>query len=182
MGALIDSGALPADRLLPVIDAHEMEIEPAIESRAAWRDWLLAGEGGLAVAAAHLLGAPEPEAARGAGAAYGAACVIRWNAVLAAKGRCLLPLDVLSAAGLSLEEAIDDPLGRRVAAALRGLAAEGQTWLTSGWLHVPKPWRAAVLPAVLARRDRARATGVVPEPRGLGDRLAVIRAGLTGWV
>jgi phytoene synthase len=40
---------------------------------------------------------------------------------------------------------------------------------------------AAILPAVLARRDLRR-LGSAPGPRGLGDRLAVLTAAATGRV
>lgn len=183
LGALLDAGLLGPDALLPVIDAYEIETEPGIETLADWRAWLLAGAGGIAVAAGRLLGAPEPEAFRNAGAAFGAARVIRWNHALARRGRCLLPADVMEEAGTTPHEAIAAPDSPEVGTVLDRLAAEGRLFLAQcpGGL-VPRVYVAAALPAVLARRDLRRRPATHPQPRGLGDRLAVTWAGLTGWV
>ena len=183
LAALLDTGRLMPEALLPVIDAHEAETEPAIETLADWRTWLLAGEGGIAAAAARLLGAPDPEAARGGGAAHGAARVIRWNRALAARGRCPLPADLLAAEGLTVPDAIAAPDSAGVKAVLTRLAAEGQRFLAS--TPLARPPRAAIaawLPAVLARRDLRLGSALQPTPRGLADRLAVTWAGLTGRV
>ena len=53
--------------LLALIDAREIEAEPAIDTLEAWRAYLLGNAGGLAVAAGRLLGAPDPEALAAAG-------------------------------------------------------------------------------------------------------------------
>jgi 15-cis-phytoene synthase len=183
LGELLDSGRLDPQGLLPVIDAYEIESEPCIGSLADWRAWLLAGAGGIAVAAAHLLGAAEPEIFRPGGAGLGAARVIRWNRALALRGRCLLPADLLAEAGLSVHAAIAAPESPVVASVLRRLAVEGQGFLArapSG--RVPRACIAAALPAVIARRDLRRGAEVQPTPRGLADRVAVIWGGLTGRV
>jgi phytoene synthase len=183
LAALLDQGRLAPEALLPIIDAFEIETEPSIETLAEWRAWLLAGAGGIAVAAGRVLGAPEPERLRYAGAAFGAARVIRWNQVLARRGRCLLPDDVLADAGISSHEAIAAPNSLAVGTVLDRLAAEGLRFLAqspSG--SQPRALVAAALPAVLARRDLRRRPDAQPLPRGLADRLAVTWAGLTGWV
>ena len=188
LGVLLDSGLLSPEGLLPVIDAYETEAEPAIDTLAAWRDWLLAGEGGIAVAAAALLGGDvpsglTPERFRPLGAAVGAARVIRGNRVLASRGRCLLPANLLAAEGMSVEEAIAAPGSAAVAAVLRRLATEGQGFLAAGPAgRIPRALIAAALPAVLARRDLRRGAAAEAGPRALGDRLAVTWAGLTGRV
>jgi 15-cis-phytoene synthase len=181
LAALLDSGQLTPEALLPIIDAYEIESEPCIESLADWRAWLLTGAGGIAAAAGRLLGAPDPEIFRPAGAGLGAARVIRWNRALALRGRSLLPADLLAAAGLSVHAAIATPDSPIVAAVLRRLAAEGQGLLAqrpSG--RVPRAFVAAALPAVLARRDLRRGSLLHPGPRGLADRVAVTWSGLTG--
>ena len=183
LAALLDTGRLTPAALLPLIDAHETETEPAIGTLDEWRAWLLAGAGGLAAAAALLLGAPDPEAARGAGAAHGAARVIRWNRALAARGRCQLPADLLAAGGLSVEDAIAAPDCAQVRTVLARLAEEGRRFLAAippG--RVPRASIAAWLPAVLARRDLRLGPDIPPTPRHLADRLAVTWAGLTGRV
>jgi phytoene synthase len=177
--AIADGALAPAD-LLAMIEARETEAEPSIPTLAAWRDFLLRGAGGLAVAAGRLLGAPEPERLRPLGAAYGAAGMLRSVAALAAQRRCLLPEDVLAAHGLVPEGVVLNPADPALCPALRLLAAEGRRLLEAGrGLRLPRRALAAGLPAVLARRDLSRS---IPGagPRGLPDRLAVTLAGLIG--
>jgi phytoene synthase len=179
--AALDTGALQRDDLLPVIEAREIEAEPEIATLADWRGYLLASAGGIAVAAARLLGAPEPEALRAFGAAYGVAGLLRSVTVLAAHRRCLLPLDLLAAHELSLEAAIAAPDSPPVRAVLARLAEQGRALLRHGaGAAVPRGAIAAALPAVLARRDLARWPRPVPARRGIGDRMAVTIAGLRG--
>ena len=176
----IAAGQLLTRDLLPIIDARELEADPSIETLEDWQAYLLAGAGGLAVSAARLLGAPEPEAFRPFGAAYGAAGILRSVKVLAAQGRCLLPADILAEHGL-VPEAIT--AGADAGPVLRRLAGEGRALLAvARTTRMPRTAIAAALPAVLARRDFSRHDkGMVDGgPRGLGDRLAVVVAGLTG--
>jgi phytoene synthase len=176
----IAAGALDRTDLLALIEARETEAEPSIPTLDAWRDYLLRGAGGLAVAAGRLLGAPEPERLRPLGAAYGAAGMLRSVAALAAQRRCLLPEDVLAAHGLVPEGVVLNPADPALPPVLRALAAEGRRLLEQGrGLRLPRPALAAALPAVLARRDLKRGIPT-PGPRGFGDRLAVTLAGLTG--
>jgi len=188
LAAALAAGALDRGDLLALIAARETEAEPAIPTLAAWRDHLLRGAGGLAVAAGRLLGAPEPEALRPLGAAYGAAGLLRSVPALAAQRRCLLPQDVLAANGLVPEAVVLNPAAPALRPALRVLAAEGQRLLAGArGLRLPRNAIAAALPAVLARRDLRRAIaspgrppGPPPGPRGFPDRLAVTLAGLRG--
>ncbi len=179
LGAAIDAGELRADDLGTLIDAREIEAEPAIPTLDAWQAYLMGSAGGLAVAAGRLLGAPDLEALRRPGAAYGAAGVLRSVPALARRQRMLLPADMLARHGVSIEEAIAAPLADPVLAAQRDLAREAQGWLGPRDTDVPREARAAGLPAVLARRDLARPPPL-PVRRGLADRLAVVRAGLLG--
>ncbi len=182
LAAAIAAGTLKPAYLLPIIEARETEVYGDFETSTEWRAWLLAGAGGLTVAAASALGAPAPEALRPFGAAYGAAGLLRATGVLASQGHCLLPRDLLRRHGLSPEAFIDNPGSTRARAALAELALEGQALVSEAVrIAVPPMAVAAVLPAVLARRDLARwpAAGI---PRPLGDRLAVTFAGMTGRV
>jgi 15-cis-phytoene synthase len=180
LSAAIAAGALDRSDLLALIDAREVEADPSIPTLDAWRDYLLGMAGGLSVAAARLLGAAEPERARPFGAAYGGAGVLRSAAILARQGRCLLPEDVLARHGLSPEHVTATPESALASGVLSTLAAEVRALLPD---RVPAVLRrgalAAVLPAVLARRDLRR-IGLPPSPRGLGDRLAVVAAAMTG--
>ncbi len=169
---------LPSD-LLPILDARELEADPCIETLTDWRTYLSTGAGGLSVAAARLLGAPDPEQFRPFGAAYGAIGVLRSTPMLAARGRCLLPADVLAEHGL-VPEAISG--GADPTPAVRQLASEVAGFLAAARrVAVPKSAIAAALPAVLARRDLRRPT-VPPGPRGFGDKCAIVLAGLTGML
>jgi phytoene synthase len=178
--AVLDAGLLAPADLLPLIEAREAEAEGPPETMADWRAGMLAGAGGLAVAAARLLAADAPEAFRPYGAGYGVAGSLRNVSVLAAAGRCSLPVELLAARDLSPEAMTADPAAPEVQAVLRQLVQEGQGLLRSV-ARVPKHAVAAALPAVLARRDLRRWPAVIRE-RGLGDRLAVIWAGLRGRV
>lgn len=183
LAVLLDEGRLDAANLIRVVDAYDIEAEGEIETLDAWRAWLLEGAGGIAVAAASLLGDPRPERMRGLGAALGAARVIRWNTAQANRGRCRLPLDLLAAQGFSTAEAIVAPESPPVKDVLRRLAAEGLALLSTGPMGaIGRDVIAAALPAVLARRDLRRAPAAIPAERGLSDRLAVTWAGLTGRI
>ncbi len=176
----IAGGALDRDDLLALVAARETEAEPAIATLAAWRAFLLAGAGGLAVAAGRLLGAPQPERLRPLGAAYGVAGVLRSVAALASQRRCLLPQDLLAEHGLVPEGVVLNPADPALRPVLQALAAEGRAMLHEGaGLRLPRGAIAAALPAVLARRDLRRGIPA-PGPRGFGDRLAVTLAGITG--
>ena len=102
----------------------------------------------------------------------------------AAQGRCLLPLDRLAAAGLSAEAVISAPGHPALAALCAEMAAEGLEALQSAPRDVPKGLISPALLAVLAGRDlrRLAAGKVVPMPRGVMDREAVIWAGWRGRV
>jgi phytoene synthase len=183
LSAAIERGLLRRADLLSLIAAREIEADPAILTIAAWRDYVLGSAGGLAVAAGWLLGAPEPERLRPLGAAYGVAGLLRSIPALARQRRCLLPEDVLSAHDLSPEEVIGAPTGAKLAPVLRALAAEGQAFLEQRkGLRLPRPAIAAALPVVLARRDLARPPFVHLPGRGLGDKLAVVVAGMAGRI
>jgi phytoene synthase len=178
----IAAGTLKPADLLPVIEARETEVYGDFGTVSDWRGWVLAGAGGLAVAAASALGAPKPEAARRFGAAYGVAGLLRATGVLAARGICLLPRDLLAGHELSPEAFVNDPAGEPARAAMIDIIREGQALLGGGRRDaVPREAIAAILPAVLARRDLKRWPSMAM-PRQLGDRLAVVFAGLTGRV
>lgn len=177
LSTLLGTGLLDPAELLALIDARETETEE-IATLADWRSYALAGAGGLALAAGRVLGAANQVGLRYLGAAYGVAGMLRSVPALAARGRCLLPVDVLAAHGQSAQS-----LARVPAATLQPpiatLAAVGQDFLAEARLHpVPRAARPAALPGVLARRD-LRHPGETA-PRGLGDRLAVLAAMATG--
>lgn len=174
----IAAGALRREDLLPLIDARDVEAYGDFATTADWRSWILSGAGGLAVAAARALGAPEPEAVRYHGAAYGVAALLRATGALAGQGRCLLPHDLLAEQGLSPEAFVHDPACIPARAVLAQVLRQGQVLLRSAG-RPPRRAIPASLPATLARRDFA-AWPHVATPRRLGDQLAVLAAALTG--
>ncbi len=195
LAAAVSAGLLDRADLLGVIAAREIEAEGEIPTLPDWRAWLEAGAGGIAVAAGRLLGAPEPEALRPLGAAWGAARVLRGIPLLARQGRSLLPADLCAAHQLRHDELArmpeEIPGGTPESPALRSvrrlLAAEARGWLAAaGPMRLPRSAIAAALPAVLARRDLrrdlTREATPAEEGRGLGDRLAVLLAAARGQV
>ncbi len=185
LGTAIDNSQLPARDLLLMIEAREAEAD-ALADRAAWLDYLAGTAGGLAVAAGHALGADAAESAklRALGTAYGVAGQLGNVTALARQERCLLPLDVLAAHGLTPDHVIRDP--STAAPALAELAEEGCILLRAGQGPLRRDIVAAALPAVLARRDLARfrrpGRPVPTSPRGLGDKLAVALAASLGRI
>ena len=178
LAAAIGAGDLLRDDLLALIDAREIEVEPAIQTMEAWLAYLSACAGGLAVAAARLLGAAGPEEFRRFGTAYGLAGLLRSVSAHARQERCMLPPNVLAEHGLTCEQVIATPAAAAVHAVTRRLAGAGLS-LVAEPVRLTRRLIAAALPAVLARRDLRRAPDF-PLRRGLGDRLAVTLAGLTG--
>jgi phytoene synthase len=168
--ALLDAGELKVAPLLAMIAARE----DLAEGAPATLDALLAAPAALADAAGALLGASDRDrtALRAIGAAYGLAGTLRNVPALARRGRCLLPDDFLTVTGLTREQAIEDPAAA-VAACGPAMRAAGLALLGTR-RRFPRAVIAAALPGVLARRDLRR-PGIVAA-RGLGDRLAVLRA------
>jgi phytoene synthase len=176
----IAAGRLAAADLLAMVNGREIEAEPGIATLERWRDYLRGTAGALALAAGRLLGADQPmlERLTELGTGYGVAGQLRGIATLAAHGRCLLPRDVLAAHGLSEEQVIARPGDARLSPALAVLARHGQTLLRRP-APMPRAILAAALPAVLARRDLAR-VGQAARRRGLGDKVAVLAAAVSG--
>ncbi|MFC0410526.1 phytoene/squalene synthase family protein [Roseomonas elaeocarpi] len=182
LAALLRSGTLAAEDLLPLIDAREAEAEE-IETRAGFDAYLRGTAGGLAVAMARVLDAPVATlpAVQEAGALYGLAGVMRSLPAQAAQERCLLPREMLPGE-------VFEPFSDEVAAVVRQLATEALPRVEAVRQQLralPGGAVAAVLPLVLAARDlrRLSARGTPdwpPVPRGAGDRLAVSWAGLRG--
>jgi phytoene synthase len=179
--AAITAGSLDPVALGAMIDAREAEAEEAgIPTEVDFVAWLRGTAGGFAYAAGLALGgsAEEAEKLRALGAAYGLAGVLRSVTAHAAQGRCLLPGDRLLAAGLNAEAVISAPTQPALATLCAEMAVEGLEALRTAPRDMPKALIAAALPVVLAARDlrRLAAGKVVPMPRGVADRVAVIWA------
>ena len=184
--AMISDGRLDRAALLALIEARETEVDGDLPTLDAWRAWLLAGAGGLAVAAGQALGVTESAILTGLrlrGAAYGVAGLLRSRLMLGARGRAPWPVDLLAEHDLTPEAAAANPVGPAMVAIFAVLASEGRLWLerASDLPPVPKLAVAAALPGVLARRDLGRPLTAEVRPRGLGDRGAVTMAALAGF-
>jgi len=173
LAALIRQGVLPRAPLLSMIEARQAEID-----MPATLDFFLClmrdGPGALAVVAGVLLGADTAIQARlrDLGAACGVAGALRNVPALARRERCLLPRDLLEAAGLVPEAAFSDP--QAVLAAARPALVSSAANLLGRPQKLPRAVVAAALPAIFARRDLVR--GAPIGPRGAGDRGAVLWA------
>ena len=176
--ALDDGRLLPAD-ILAMIEGREAEAGP-IEDAAAFRAYVRAAFGGVALAAGRALGAGGAalEAVRDLGAAYGVAGILRNVPVLARQDRCVLPLDLLRAASLSEGELGSQALPAGFAQVQATLAGIGRDWLAEGSrTRLPHAAIAAALPGVLARHD-LRHPGR-NRRRGVAVRIAVAVAAAT---
>jgi phytoene synthase len=183
--AALTAGSLDPAALGAMIDAREAEAEEAgIPTEVDFVAWLRGTAGGFAYAAGLALGgsAEDAEKLRALGAGYGLAGVLRSVTAHAAQGRCLLPLDRLAASGLNAEAVISAPTAPALLALCAEMAAEGLEALQSAPRDVPKGLMAPALPVVLAARDLGRlvAGKVVPAPRGVVDRGAVLGGGVCG--
>lgn len=159
----MDRGVFDSTMLGALIDAREAEAEP-IPDCAAFIAYARGTAGRLARIGGRVLGVTADAALAALediGTGYAIAAILRAGPALLATGRDLLPQD-----GTDPVTLLDH------AAALLERS-------------VPKSALAVALPAVLARRDlRALRHGAVPGlhpgPRGLGDRMAVMLAGVRG--
>jgi phytoene synthase len=181
--ALLAAGTLDARDLISMAEAREAEAEP-FPTRAAFEAYLRGAAGGFMVAAGRLLGASGEALAglQALGAICGEAGVLRNLEAAAAQGRCLLPEDALAAVGLDLDGVIAKPARAVGLRAEMAKAALPRLAAARAALRLPRGAVAAALPAVLAARDLKRMARGVPvaAARGLGDRVAVIAAGLRG--
>lgn len=176
LGAALDAGELAAADLADMVEAREAETEP-VETLAAFEAYVHGSAGSVMVAAGRTLGMADPEVLRPWGAGCGIGGVLRNVPALARQGRCVLPHDLLRAAGLSEGAVLADPGAPSLAPVKDRLTALATAWFKERPI-VPRSAVAAVLPAVFGRRDVKAWRGV----RTVGDKLAVTLAALRGHV
>jgi phytoene synthase len=183
LAVALAEGRLARADLAALVDGREAEAAPAVATLAQWQDYVRGTAGTLARAAGRALGADGAMLERIAtlGAVYGVAGQVRSVAVLARQGRCLLPLDLLAAHDLTAASVIAHPADARLWPVLGELAGWGRALLREAGGTIPRPFIAAALPAVFARRDLRR-PAAPPGPRGFGERAAVLAAFLAGRV
>jgi len=149
----LQAGWFAREDLARLIDAREMEAEPEIPDFEAFMNYARGTAGLVARIAGKVLGVDEVSV-EDLGTAYGISGILRAQPFLAAAGRSLMP-------------------GGETNKAQIIIAARLLLHTTA-----PKAARPAVLPAVFAKRD----LGKPFRPRGIGDKLAVIRAAMFGGV
>jgi phytoene synthase len=154
LAAALADGIFSRTDLAALIDAREAEAEPEIPDFDSFMNYARGTAGRLARIAGKVLG-EDSGGIEDLGTAYGISGILRAAPFLARQGRSLLPAD-----GTAPETIIG---------AARGL-------LNGGGPRAARAARAAWLPAVYARRDLGKGF----QPRGIGDRLAVMRAAVTG--
>jgi phytoene synthase len=155
----LEAGQFAAEDLAALITAREAEADE-IADFPAFCAYARGTGGRLARIAAKFLGADSPEV-EDLGTAYAIAGILRAAPYLARQNRSLLPAD---------------GTGEEI------LAAHAVKLLA---VRPPRMVLAAALPAAFARRDlrpRLQAQDAKPHERNVWDRLAVLRAGLTGRV
>ncbi|MCI1438636.1 MAG: squalene/phytoene synthase family protein [Acetobacter indonesiensis] len=155
----IEGGVFQQATLLRLIDARETELIPNTD-KAAWQSMMRHGAGGVQRAVGEALGVKDEAvlaSLEACGAAYGVGAMLRHWPKLQQSGRFLCP------------EGED------------GLKEAGQVFLAQAKVvSFPKETHVAFLPSILAKRDLARGSQQAGQPRGLGDRMAVMKAGFFG--
>lgn len=149
----LEAGLLPREDLLGLIASREAEADDQIPDLPAFLAYARGTGGRLARIAGKLLGADSP-AIEDLGTAYAISGILRAAPFLARQARSLLPAD---------------------ATAPETLIAEARKLLAA---KPPRGCFAAWAPAAYVQRD----LGQPYAPRGFKDRLAVLRAALTGRV
>jgi 15-cis-phytoene synthase len=153
LGEALADGVFERGDLAQLIDAREMEAEPEVADFEAFITYARGTAGLLARIAGKVLGV-DSKAVEDLGTAYGISGILRAAPFLAKQNRTLLP--------------VDGTIEAEIISTARGLLNA----------KPPREGLVAALPAVYARRD----LGSPYRPRGLGDRLAVIRAAITGRI
>jgi phytoene synthase len=148
----LEAGLFAADDLSALITAREAEADPEIADFPAFLAYARGTGGRLARIAGKVLGADSPEV-EDLGTAYAISGILRAAPYHARQNRSLLPAD---------------------GTAPEALAEHARKLLA---VRPPRIALAAALPAAFARRDLRR-----PHERDVWDRLAVLRAALTGRV
>jgi len=151
LAAAIAAGIFSKTDLAALIDAREAEADPEIHDFCSFLNYARGTAGKLARIAGKILG-EDSGAIEDLGTAYGISGILRAAPFLRRQNRSLLPAD-------------GTPETKLIGAARALLDAKA-----------PRAARAAWLPAVFARRDLGKGF----QPRGIGDRLAVMRAAVTG--
>jgi 15-cis-phytoene synthase len=185
--------ALPPALLLEPIDARLLEVAgESLADDAALQTYLWKSEGALFALAGRVL-APEAAAAVEAaaapsGRAYGLARLLLRLPGLLARGRLLLPLSRLDAAGVTRSQLLAGDTEPRVASLLASLHEEARTSLVTSRHHVadlPREARLAFLPLALVpsylRALERPGRDVLREPAEIAPLTRILRIAAARW-
>ncbi|MCH4092224.1 squalene/phytoene synthase family protein [Acetobacter sp.] len=179
LAGLLEGGIVRKAPLLTLIDAREAEL-CRFPDWTAWRSAMLDGAGMMQRMVGELLGIADETiltAVTRTGAAFGTGILVRYLPQVLLSGRMPLPEEVFANVGLSVHadgEALLE--GTRLETIVSLLRREGLAFLPDR--QEIRQARLAMLPAILARRDLARPPVATGAARGVGDRLAVMAAGV----
>jgi phytoene synthase len=151
---VLANGVAPAD-FEPLLVAREQDLdEGAPADLAALEAYAEATSATLAQLAARLLGAADDTtraAARHVGIAWALVGCLRAVPFLAQRRRCMLPADLVAAAGIDLDALHEGRPGPGLAAVAREVASRAEAHLAAAReRRPPRAARAALLPATLA--------------------------------
>ncbi len=154
---MLERGQARQATLLRLVHSCEMELTGP-RDLATWLGVMRDGPGALQRAVGEVLGVEDDDLLHrleACGMAYGAGAMLRHWPAIQQSGRFICPADE------------------------GALRQQGQAWLAElDWPRLPAPVRIAALPAVLAKRDLARGSAQAGQPRGVGDRAAVLWQGV----
>jgi phytoene synthase len=170
LNAAFAAHAMSATRLLPLINAHEsLLFDVCFETRADMEQYIAARHGTLAQAAIDVccaaMGAPPQNVPAHIVTAMGLHDLLNNVHAKAARGHCLVPLDLLHAHGLQSGDFMADTLSAPAQPILRALREEALEAARAGadeWRALPRAARLALLPFLLAQSELRRAPDATP--------------------
>ena len=153
LAAVIAEHPLPRALFDALIDARENDLsEQPFATIDEWEAYTDATSGNVMRLAARILGADDSvdEAARAAGIAFGCAGLLRALPFHAAKGRLMLPAELLETAGLSEADILSGRMSTKIPALIARAAEFARGHLaTARHYRVPRAVLPALLPAAL---------------------------------
>lgn len=184
----IGQGLLLSSSLLEIITTKEEELD-GIQNWSHWESLMMRSSGKIQQIIAQILGvvdADHLQAVASLGAAYEVTRIARNLPKILASGRCPLPQEIVNEHHL---QRTDDgiPVSSEALLSIRAiLMAKATEYLKAGYdaRSLGRKKIAAVLPAVLAKRDLKKHQNWdrLPDKRAAGDQLAVIWSNFRGKV
>jgi phytoene synthase len=157
LGGAIRRHALPERLLADLLEARAFDLyADPMPDMTAFRGYLAKTDGALIEMALRIVGGWPPGTAAGvamaAGRAVGVTRVLSDLPFMLSRGRCALPADRLSSAGIEAADLAADPIGTPALSAIAGFVADARADLAAvraGWRRIPRRERSALLPVAL---------------------------------